>query len=168
MENDDKTELKIDLTDDMLSRPPLIRERQSDYGMFDQHFEHDVKNWFQHIDNRKRAELIEDLALLIKTNIILNTPYPRSGVQSPNYLNRNSSIPRLGRQISNAGNLAPPKLNPFFEEELTPPKVHTPSLEPRDTRKFNGINTDQIFESVFKADIDCIETQPDNINNNDL
>ncbi len=43
--------------------PPLLRrERRSDYGVFELHFEDDVKKWFKHIDNNKRIELINILA----------------------------------------------------------------------------------------------------------
>ena len=45
-----------------ISPPPLRRERRSDYGVFESHFEDDVKNWFKHINNKKRIELIHILA----------------------------------------------------------------------------------------------------------
>lgn len=38
------------------------RERKSDYGMFDKYFEDDVLNWFNFIDNKKKAKLITILA----------------------------------------------------------------------------------------------------------
>lgn len=38
------------------------RERKSDYGMFDKYFEDDVLNWFNFIDNKKKAKLISILA----------------------------------------------------------------------------------------------------------
>lgn len=40
----------------------LRRERQSDYGIFDEYFEEDVLNWFNFIDNKKKAKLISILA----------------------------------------------------------------------------------------------------------
>jgi hypothetical protein len=45
--------------------PKLRRERKSDYGFFEQHFEDDVLNWFHRIDNKKRAELIHKLVDLM-------------------------------------------------------------------------------------------------------
>lgn len=45
---------------------PLTRERDSDYGIFDTNFEHDVYNWFYHISNTERARLIGKLAEIIE------------------------------------------------------------------------------------------------------
>ena len=45
--------------------PKLRRERQSDYGMFDKHFEDDVINWFQYIDKKKKLEIIHSLVDMI-------------------------------------------------------------------------------------------------------
>ena len=58
----DRKDLKLDLSNeaffippaDFIQPPPLIRERQSDYGMFDEYFENDVLNWFRFIDNKKK------------------------------------------------------------------------------------------------------------------
>ena len=48
--------------------PKLRRERKSDYGFFPEHFEDDVINWFNHIDNKKRADLIHQLVNLMYYN----------------------------------------------------------------------------------------------------
>lgn len=48
--------------------PKLRRERKSDYGFFPEHFEDDVINWFNHIDNKKRADLIHHLVNLMHYN----------------------------------------------------------------------------------------------------
>ena len=48
--------------------PRLRRERKSDYGFFPEHFEDDVINWFNHIDNKKRADLIHQLVNLMYYN----------------------------------------------------------------------------------------------------
>ena len=129
-----KVDLKIDLkkcnNDEILDDhpPPLRRERSSDYGMFCDYFEDDVLNWFHHIDNKKRADLIERLASLIKYDTFVDTPHPRRlVVQSPTF----SSIhpPRLGRQSS----VAPSKMETFFEhheESITPPKIDVPQVVP--------------------------------------
>ena len=54
-------------SDPPLSKPPLQRERASDYGMFPEGFEYDVSNWFYHSDNIKRAKMIQELTGLMCT-----------------------------------------------------------------------------------------------------
>ena len=54
-----------------LNAPKLRRERQSDYGMFDQYFEDDVVNWFRYITNNKRKELIHILVDMLYSNTTL-------------------------------------------------------------------------------------------------
>ena len=59
-----------------LNVPKLRRERQSDYGMFDQYFEDDVVNWFRYISNDKRTELIHILVDMLYYNNVSNiAPY---------------------------------------------------------------------------------------------
>lgn len=61
-----------------LNAPKLRRERQSDYGMFDEYFEDDVVNWFRYISNDKRTELIHilvDMLCYTKTQY-LDSPIP--------------------------------------------------------------------------------------------
>ena len=55
-----------------LNAPKLRRERQSDYGMFDQYFEDDVVNWFRYISNDKRTELIHILVDMLCYNNVCN------------------------------------------------------------------------------------------------
>jgi hypothetical protein len=140
-----KTDLTIDLKNvchDEDHHPPLLRrERNSDYGMFCEHFDYDVQNWFLHIDNKKRIDLIEQLAGLIKQTTIIDTPHPR----------RKDMIcadlpPRLGRQSS----IAPSKMESYPEdyehdEEITPPKIRVPCLTPLQNESNDKFMDDNIF-----------------------
>ncbi len=74
--------------------PKLRRERKSDYGFFPEHFEDDVVNWFNYIDNKKRADLIHQLVNLMyyKPNPINNinlikesTPRPFINTTDPRH-----------------------------------------------------------------------------------
>ena len=68
------------LRNDFVAPPPplLRRERKTDYGVFESNFEVDVKNWFKHIDNNKRIELINILAkhIAYTPETILRPPTP--------------------------------------------------------------------------------------------
>jgi len=140
---------KIDLTIDLKKSedddycPPLLRrERNSDYGMFCEYFEDDVKNWFLHISNNKRIELIEQLAGMIKHTTIIDTPHPRrhhDGII-------NDLPPRLGRQSS----IAPSKMESYPEdyehdEEITPPKIRVSGLTPLQNESNDKFMDDHIF-----------------------
>tara|TARA_Y100000992_G_scaffold301759_1_gene273515 strand:- start:1001 stop:1549 length:549 start_codon:yes stop_codon:yes gene_type:complete len=160
----DRKDLKLDLSNeaffippaDFIQPPPLIRERQSDYGMFDEYFENDVLNWFRFIDNKKKLELIIELSTMLKYNLQDNfnadTPHPRVHVQSPNPFQTHVNVPRLGRQTT-GNSIAPPKMQPFFEEEeqITPPKTSVPDTEPLDMNSLDKYkDTLHVFNTNFK------------------
>jgi hypothetical protein len=71
-----------------LNAPKLRRERQSDYGMFDQYFEDDVVNWFRYISNDKRTELIHILVDMLCYNNVSNTAPHHLDSPLPNINNR--------------------------------------------------------------------------------
>ena len=71
--------------------PKLRRERKSDYGFFPEHFEDDVINWFNHIDNKKRADLIHQLV-----NLMYYNPNPIN--------NMNLVIPKIWESIKSTFN----------------------------------------------------------------
>jgi hypothetical protein len=76
----------LDSSPSSIKAPKLRRERQSDYGMFNKHFEDDVLNWFHCIDKKKKIELVHTLIDMISCDEhIRNASYidsPRPNVKS--------------------------------------------------------------------------------------
>jgi len=94
------------------------RERKSDYGMFDKYFEDDVLNWFNFIDNKKKAKLITILAeSMCYPNLFnnsINEQHVENRSKPVDLSNPPIRIPfRLGRQSKECDS----ELSPLLEKD---------------------------------------------------
>lgn len=94
------------------------RERKSDYGMFDKYFEEDVLNWFNFIDNKKKAKLITILAeSMCYPNLFnnsINEQHVENRSKPVDLSNPPIRIPfRLGRQSKECDS----ELSPLLEKD---------------------------------------------------
>lgn len=113
-------------------RPPslkLEREIPSDYGMFNEHIERDIYNWFDKCSNEKRGEYIKyltELIVLDSGNTIQHLhSIPCPALQRQHSSSNCSIEPQPITIDSRLGATAPP---PFPESNIfaTPPRKNSP------------------------------------------
>ena len=106
---------------------PLEREIPSDYGMFDEHIERDVYNWFEKCTNRQRANYIKyltDRMLLDYNRGFLDT--------TPPVLHRQEAS-------SHGSSLEPEPMTRNTRLGRAPPTFHDPNLFATPPRGFSSI-----------------------------